>query len=389
MLTKVLSYLSDFFILLFVFSILNDNFTVDHFGEISLKILFLLFFVFYFPSMLHNLKTMTSSQDKLFFAFFLTNLFVFLLINIINPINDFMLPSMLLLASFAIVVYFSRSSLQKTLYFIWISMMLSVIICYYNQPLSEWSFRKSGGTGDPNEFATQLLAFLFAAFYLYTHNKSKIFLTLSIIFFTYGIFRAGSMSSFLVLGVVIIFSLTRMTITNPKLLINYKVFLGLCVLIGLSTQLNISKFEAINNMLNRTKDTQTAKFRMHSWLAGLHMIEDNIIIGVGVNQFANNTHKYEESFLARSRPEAHNVYIKLLAESGIIVFTLFVFFILSLISSHFKKLFYSSDWLLLSILISTLLMGMTLSLTYDKYFWLFIAIMMNLNYQLNRRRHIT
>lgn len=386
--TKTFSYISDFFIFFLIFSFFNDNFMVDYFGEKSLKILFLLFYAFYFPSMLRNFKTMTATQDKLFFAFFTANAVVFLLQVIISPMDDIVFPALLQIASFSIILYFSRYPLQKLLYFVWISMMLSVIISFFNVPISQWTFRTSGGTADPNEFSTQLLAFLFAAFYLYTHNRNILFLLLSIIFFIYGIFHAGSMSSFLMLGVVGIFSIIRLVIMQPKKIFNYKILLGLIFLILISTQANLSKIDTIANVLNRTKTTHTADFRMHSWKAGQHMIEDNFFLGVGVYQFYNNTAKYEEGHMVGSSPAPHNIYVQLFAESGVIVFTLFIIFIGYLLISNFKRLFYTSDWLIATMLLSTLLMGMTLGITYDKYFWVIIAIMMNLNYQLNRRQGI-
>lgn len=386
--TKIFSYINDFFIFFLIFSFFNDNFMVDYFGEKSLKVLFLLFYAFYFPAMLRNFKTMTTTQDKLFFAFFTANAVVFLLQIIISPMDDIVFPALLQIASFSIILYFSRYPLKKLLYFVWLSMMLSVIISFFNVPISQWTFRTSGGTADPNEFATQLLAFLFATFYLYIQNRNILFLLLSIIFFTYGIFHAGSMSSFLMLGVVGIFSIMRLAIMQPKKIFNYKVLLGLIFLILISTQANLSKIDTIANVLNRTKTTHTADFRMHSWKAGQHMIEDNFFLGVGVYEFGNNTPKYEEAPMVGSAPAPHNIYIQLFAESGVIVFTLFVIFIGYLLISNFKRLFYTSDWLIATMLLSTLLMGMTLGITYDKYFWIIIAIMMNLNHHLNRRQGI-
>lgn len=389
MLNKMLSYLSDFFIFLFIFSFFNDNFMVDLFGEKSLKILFLLFFTFYFPSIMRNMKTMSALQEKLFFAFFTVNLIIFLVQIILYSINDILIPALLLIANFAIVLYFSRYQIEKLLYFIWISMMISIIICYFNGTIDPWSFRKTGGTEDANEFATQLLIFLFTSIYLYLKNINKIFLLISIIFFIYGFFHAASMSSFLILGIIGIFSTARLVIANPKFLFNYKILLGLLLLIGLFSQIEVSKINTITNILNRTKDTHTAAYRIHNWIAGQHMIEKNFSLGVGLNQFANNTRKYEEGYLAGNVPAPHNIYIKLFAESGFFVFVLFITFIAYIIIRNFKKLFHSNYSLIATMLISTLLMGMTLGITYDKYFWLLIALMMNVNYQLKRTQNIS
>jgi O-antigen ligase len=137
-------------------------------------------------------------------------------------------------------------------------------------------------------------------------------------------------------------------------------------------------------MLSRTKDTGTAAFRMHSWIAGLHMIEQNPFFGIGVNGFSDNEPLYEEGHMVGSAPAPHNVYIKLLAESGIFSFILFVILIGHIIMTNLKQIYRSDGWYILAMLLSALLMGLTLGFTYDKYFWLPIAILMHLNYNFKR-----
>lgn len=388
MLTKTLSRLSDFFIFVLVFSFYNDNFMVEHFGTQSLKALFFLFYLFYFFTFVQNFKTMTGTQDKMFFAFFLFDM-TLLLIQILFGWNVFFGPvGFMLIAILSVILYFSRYPLQKLLYMVWISMMASVVMCYFNQPLNEWTFRKSGGTVDPNEFSTQLLIFLFAAFYLYTQNKSKLFLAVSIVFFTYGILHAASMSSFLMLGILGLLGIIRLILIKPQIFFNTKILLGLLLLSAIATQITPNKFEAVSNLLGRTKETGTANFRMHSWIAGKHMVEKNPLLGVGVDTFGSNEPKYEEGHMVGSSPNPHNVYIKLIAESGIVIFLIFVLFIGNIIVSNFRLLFYTNAWWIMMILFSSLLMGLTLSFLYDKFFWMSIALMMNLNYELNRRKAI-
>lgn len=380
MFTKALSYLSNFFIFIFVFSFFNDNFIVDNSGATVIKILFLIFFLFYTFNILKNFKTMYFLEDKLFFIFYITNLITFFLQIILSYFLNITFPALLLISSFFIVLFFSRYPITKLLYFIWFSMVFSVIICYFNQPINAWTFRTSGGTEDPNEFATQLLIFISISVYLFLKNKNLVFISLSFILFSYGFLKAGSMSAFLVFSLIIFLSTLRLIIRSPSYFINYKSLLLIMTLFILGTQISLTRPEAINNILERTKHTRTADFRIHSWQAGINMIEKNLLIGVGINQFASNTPKYEEYTLAGSVPEAHNVYIKLFAESGIFAFMSFLLFIIYILFHRIKYYFYHDEWFLIVMLLSTLLMGLTLSLTYDKYFWLAIAITMNLHY---------
>lgn len=390
MLNKLLSYLSDFFILLLIFSFYNDNFLADKImGENGFKVVFPLFWLFFASTIIQNFKTTNTTQFKLIYVLF-AYLFIALLIELFLGWNVSFAPAgSALLAIVSLLIYFNRYPINKVLYFVWTSMMASVVICYFNQPLDEWTFRTSGGTEDPNEFAGQLLFFLFASFYLYTHNRSKLFLAITLVFFTYGLFKAGSMTSFLVLGIVSFISLIRLFIVKPEYFLNVKALLLLFTLLIAFTQIDLTKIEAIQNVLGRTKDTGTALFRMHSWVAGIHMIEANPLFGVGGDAFAENEPLYEEFHMVGSAPAPHNIYIKLLAESGIPAFLLFMAFLVYIIKINFKELLHRNEWFLFSSLLSLLLMGLTLGILYDKYVWLAIALIMNFNTQLQHKGRIS
>lgn len=378
MLGRLTYIFNDILIFVFIFSFFNDNFIVEFLGEKTLKILFLLFLLANGSTMIKNIRTMNSSLDKLFFVYFIVLLIIFLIQNIVNGSNDFVRSLFTLISIFVVTTFFSRYELQKLLYFIWFSMMVSVIICFFNEPINPWTFRTSGGTIDPNEFAAQLLAFIFTSIYLYTMNKSKFFLSISGIFFIYGIFKAGSMSSFLMLGVVVTLLSIKYLFYNVKIIFNYKLLLIVIIMIFGALQIDFVKFEAVSNMLDRTKETHTAGYRMDSWVAGKHMIEHHTLIGVGINEFANNTNKYAETYI--HSPAPHNVYIQLFAESGVIVFILFIIFLTSLLIQKFTMIINNNEIWLFMAFISLLLMGMTLGIGFDKYFLLYIAIIMNVHY---------
>jgi O-antigen ligase len=390
MLNKLLSYISDFFILLLIFSFYNDNFLADKImGENGFKFVFPLFWLFFASTIIQNFKTTNTTQFKLIYVLF-TYLFLTLLIELYLGWNVSFAPAgSALLAIISLLIYFNRYPINKILYYVWASMMTSVVICYFNHPLDEWTFRTSGGTEDPNEFAGQLLFFLFASFYLYTHNRNKLFLAVSLVFFSYGFFKAGSMTSFLVLGLVGFIGLIRLFIIKPEYFLNVKALLLIFTLLIAFTQIDLTKIEAIQNVLGRTKDTGTALFRMHSWVAGIHMIEANPIFGVGGDAFAVNEPIYEEFHMVGSAPAPHNIYIKLIAESGIPAFLLFMTFLIYIIKINFKELFYTNEWFLFSALLALLLMGLTLGILYDKYVWLAIAIIMNFNTQLQHKGRIS
>lgn len=373
-----LSLLNDMLIFLLIFSFFNDNFSVEHLGENILKILFLLFVIFNAHAVLKNIKKMNLLHDKLFFVFFILFLIVSLIQYIMSLPTDLIKPVYILLNMIIIIPFFSYYPLKKTLYFIWVSMMISVIICFFNDPLSPWTFRTTGGTGDPNEFSAQLLAFMFISIYLFKINKSKVFMIITMIFFIYGFFMAGSMSAFLMLGVLSAAFIFKFLFYNFQHLFNYKLLLVFLFVIVGAIQVDFTKLEPVANMLDRTKDANTARYRMDSWVAGQHMIENHPFIGVGIDEFAHNTRKYAEVYIIHS-PAPHNIYILIFAETGIIVFMSFLIFIATLLIQNCTIIINRNEIWILFAFLSLLLMGMTLGFFYDKYFVLSIAIMMNVH----------
>lgn len=377
MLNKILTVSNDILIFVFVFSIFNDDFLVDYLGAHILKVIFVLFFLFNTKTMFNNLKTMNLTQDKRFYIFFIALIIVFLIKTIMVMPNDPIKSIFLLLSVMSIVLFYSRYPLKKLFYFIWVSMLVSIIICYFNEPAVYWTFRKSGGTGDPNTFAAEVLVFIFTTVYLFLHNKNRTFLILSIMAFLYGIFYAGSKSAFLALAVILILLMFKYLIYDLKYVFNYKFAVFTIILLFGAMQIDFLKIDVVSKMLDRTKKSGTAEQRFQSWRAGQHMIENHPFLGVGIAQFANNAQKYSE--VRVEHPAPHNLYIRLMAESGIIVFLLFLSFLLTILISNFTYIMYSNYlWIYISLL-SLLLMGMTLGLTFHKAVWLYIAILMNIN----------
>jgi O-antigen ligase len=365
----MLNFFNSIIVFSFIFSFFNDNFLVTYLGNSILKLLFILFF---FSNALNIYKNFFKSLNNLkyFYLFFIVS-FVFILIQfllgITNELTDIFLKY---LGIFTIVIFFYRYEKIKMFYFTWFSILISIIICFFNSPINEWTFRKTGGTGDPNEFATHVLIFLSISLYLYSINKYKTFLFISIFSGIYGLLFAASMSSLLVLSIVI-------TFLSFKLL-KIKRLLVFIPIILIFFSFNFTKFETINNVLNRSSNLGTADARLNSWKSGFNMVKENTILGVGVNNYEDNTLKYSNLYLKSDAISPHNVYIKLIAESGLIVFISFIIFLFSLILTNFKLVTKTNNIYLLTSLLSVLLMGLSIGITYDNYFWFAITIYLNI-----------
>lgn len=372
---NIVKFIKNTFLLLFIFSIFNDNFLVEKVNQDILKFIFIMFLLTNIDQFFRNLKKMTLFQDKIFIHYITLLFITFLLQNIINTSDDITKHFFVFFSIISIIIFFSIYNLEKTLYFTWISISISVVICFFNEPISEYTFRTTGGTGDPNEFAAQLLLYFTISIYLFNINKNKVFISTSAILFIYGIFMAGSKSAFLALLVLlfIIFLFKKRYFINIKNII----FIFLLFFIIISS-VDFTKIQMINNIFERSKSSGTAEERYKSWEAGKKMVENNPLLGVGFGDYSKYTQSYYDGFITKSSTAPHNLYVQIIAESGIPIFICFIFFMGILI----KYLFYNYNtnylWIYLSLL-SMLIMGMTIGVTYEKYFLLTIALVMNVN----------
>lgn len=81
--------------------------------------------------------------------------------------------------------------------------------------------------------------------------------------------------------------------------------------------------EERESILARDVSSDSLGYRITFWQAGLQMFRDHPWTGVGVGQFRYQFKNYNKSeFL--SQPDAHNIYIELLAETGVAGLALFV-----------------------------------------------------------------
>jgi O-antigen ligase len=379
----MINLVSNLFSFLFIFSIFNDNFVVEIFNSLSLKIIFVLFVLFNLPKIISSFKYF-SNIHKIFYSL----IFVIFLVTMINTIQeeyflDFLLNSTILLIAIIIIfTFYSQADLEKTLNFIWISISISVIICYFNEPISEWTFRTTGGTGDPNEFATHLLIYIFLSIYLYKTYKNLIYLVIGLPFFTYGILMASSKSSFLVLGVLLIL----LSFSKIKNILNYKTIILILILIFAISSIDFSKFELILNAISRFETNNTASHRLDSWIAGYNLIENNFLTGIGMDEYANTIMKYSSIYLDPGSRAPHNVYLALIAENGIFVLVLFLFFLFTIFRENFFYLFRSEYIFIQFMYLSLFLMAFTLGIQYDKYTWLIIAIYSNILFSIKKEK---
>ncbi len=370
--------LKDIVLFLLIVSFINDDFIVDRIaGENSLKIIFGLFILVHIQEIIASFAGPKNRVIKTFYIFiFLMSLVLF--INVITGNLELMKGLQVTIAILIVFVYFSYyENLDKLLYMIWFAVIISAIISLFNEPSDKWSYRISGGTNDENEFSVHLLAGMSIGVYLFQKHKNIwLFLGTSGLFL-YALIYAGSRTAMLFLALAILYIiLVKFTFVLKKVL-SLKVLLGLLIVGIAITQYDFSKVRAIKGFQERAGNLGTAQERFISWKAGARMTQDNLILGVGADNYAKNTRKYAVDYVAEGSLAPHNIFIKMFAEEGFFVFVAFLYFLYTLLTADFRVILESEYFWLSLAVYAALFMGLTLSISYEKYFWLILALLSN------------
>jgi O-antigen ligase len=72
------------------------------------------------------------------------------------------------------------------------------------------------------------------------------------------------------------------------------------------------------------RDTSETDIRLDLWDAAIRMTEDHLITGVGIGEYRNRLPDYGRGKAEGKNAGAHNMYLQILAETGIIGFGLFM-----------------------------------------------------------------
>jgi O-antigen ligase len=368
--------IKDLALFLLVFGIINDDFVVDKIaGENALKAIFAFFLLLYARDILLAFMSPKNRVLKFFYFFiivFSLVMFVNVLLEVITLIQAIfvLLP---IIAIFVLVSYYEN--FEKLLYFIWASTIVSSIILVFSEPLTQWTFRRTGGTGDPNEFATHVLVASSITIYLFYKNRNYLFLLPSLGLFSYALLYAGSKSAFLTLLFLSVFALVVKFRFLLKKLFSLQMIVGIIILSVGFFVLDVTQMTAIKGMEERAKSSGTAKTRFVSWNAGVRMARDNFLTGVGAEQYEKHAREYATDFIAEGSFAPHNFLIKMIGENGIFPFFALVIFLFILFTYRFSEIMHSDYFWIYLAALATVLMGLTLSMTYEKYFWLFLGLL--------------
>ncbi len=367
-----------------IFSFINDNTTEILLGSFGVKALFILFVAVNLPDILKFATRPAKNYTMKSFYFFITIFTIIVLVSIVFfDLVEFGSGFMFPVAIFIIFTYFTYyEEFEKVLYFIWASVIASSITSIFNEPVSEYTFRRGGGNLSPDEFASHLLLAIFITMYLYTKNKKLIFLVPSLLLFLYATLYTGSKTALLTLFVLFIYTLVVRFRNVFKYIFSLKGLLSFIVLVGIFIQADLyNKIDAFKGIQKRAKSMRTAEQRFIAWDASTRMIPDHFFIGVGVNQFYKNTDKYVRDYLPVRDLHPHNDFIKIFAETGVFSFLSFTIFIIFLFREKYRDIIRSDYYWISLASLSSVIVGMTINSTYDKYFWLGLALLSHVIYK--------
>lgn len=369
---------------IFIFSTINDDFIVNHIGGMALKIILGIFVL----ANINNLLSFRYNQRfNLPFVSLIAAMIFALAVNIFRY-NDIGLATNLFIAISAIFIVFSQEeNPEKYVRWYVLSALFSAFLCITAiDTVGEYTFRKTGGTGDPNEFSVTILISLgivFGRLLQLNSIRERIILVSIVLIFTISLLLASSKSAMLTLVLFILIFAGYILSSSQTRHKTWIILGGVFLIISIGVVLNEYFGDTLQLMVNRFDKTGTAQERFRSWEAGAELFKGSPFFGVGLANYSNMVGVHFPSIVETSRA-SHNMYIQALVEFGIIGFVPFIWFVFKPLHGQIKNRIYPLEILLGYI--PLLLMGFTLSLLVEKYMWVFLAFLYNPNLLLQNEK---
>ena len=195
-------------------------------------------------------------------------------------------------------------------------------------------------------YLSKLLPFLVALFFLHKNKDIKSINILFIVFFILAIFLTGERTSFIQ---SIMFLLCFLIFSNFEKKKIFLIYLLSFLIISISVIVNFDsskKHRMLTSPINALKNGSFSPHHTSHYITAFNMFKDRVIIGHGPRSFrvlcGVEKYKYDD-YSCSTHP--HNTYLQLLAETGIIgfslIFLLFIYFIVVLLNHQLLKIFRS------------------------------------------------
>lgn len=241
-----------------------------------------------------------------------------------------------------------------------------------------------GLIGNRNVFATYVIIGLVCIYALHQTTRNpieKIVLTISAPVLILALALTFSRAGMIVLGLTMLFVLVRATrerryttlVAGTTLIILIAMFLP---------EAFWNRAETIIPSIQRQEDTFGTRVRL--WEAGMRMVADHPVHGVGPGNFTVALPRYTKGVMMTARLGAHNSYVSVVAETGIVGLALFLlihFFALRRIHRASVEAARSgeNEVVMFALAAQACIMVVALSglsghLEYNKYLWIFFGL---------------
>lgn len=218
-------------------------------------------------------------------------------------------------------------------------------------------FASSPFIADPNSYGGYLVISIGIAYYLYHATKEKKYL-ISVLLELLGLMTTLSRGAVLafIISICIIMFINRRT----------KIVGGLSIIIGLTSGVSL--------LIPYFQNDRSAMSRFDMWGTAFSMFKVHPIFGVGLSNYTYLFSNYGSAGVLGYNPYTHNLYLKILVESGIVGELLFLALCLTLLRLCLK--YAQTDRKAMMILFGILgfmVQGMTVEFFTSNYFWFLLV----------------
>ena len=275
-----------------------------------------------------------TRTDWYFIAFYLISLFYSAIFIQLEP-EDMITCAI----GFLVFRYLSRIRLKNALLLLAAFAPLVIAIHYlFSSPLSLGAGHRYGGfQGDPNCFSFAMNVIIYACGFVINYSKNKLLKAFSIfsIIGTVPLIIAAASRAGVAIMLVLLLYIFWDTIKRNKLLSGLIVIaavgIGALMLPRLSSQLETVS-DRYEDTSENGSDYRLEEFEIVPSLLLVH--PDYMLFGIGYSQSLNAHRKFAEYY---HEGRAHNTFMSVLLEQGIVGFVLFMAFIISIGRTVFKN----------------------------------------------------
>lgn len=237
----------------------------------------------------------------------------------------------------------------------------SYLVSYITTKTSTFYIMKFAGSpffADPNSYGGYLVISIGMSNYLYRVKRQKKYFV-SCLIELFGLMTTLSRGAVLafIISICIVMFINRKT----------KLIGALSIITGLTS--------GVSFLIPFFQNDRSAMSRFDMWETAFSMFKDHPILGVGLSNYTYLFNNYGSAGVLGYNPYTHNLYLKILVESGIIGETIFVTTCIVLLKLCFKHLQseYASIMIIFGVL-GFLIQGMTVEFFTSNYFWFLVIV---------------